>query len=216
MWNPQVDPHLPKPYGAETLADKRESKRALLEAMSLPVTPESLERPVVGMVSRLVDQKGFDLLAALSDELPGLGATFVLLGSGEPRYQELWKQLHDESPDRIGVWFGFNDRLAHLVEAGSDIFLMPSHFEPCGLNQMYSLRYGTVPVVRAVGGLDDTIENWNPRIGVGDRFQVQGVLARGPARRAPEGPGPLRAAEALAGSPAGRNVPRLLLGRFRG
>jgi starch synthase len=173
VWNPLADPHLPEPYGPDTLAAKRASKQALLAAMMMPVTPAMLKRPVVGIVSRMVDQKGFDLLAVLGDELLTFDATFVLLGSGEARYQEQWQALHDRAPDRVGVWFGFNDRLAHLVEAGSDLFLMPSHFEPCGLNQMYSLRYGTVPVVRAVGGLDDTIENWNPRTGAGTGFKFK-------------------------------------------
>jgi starch synthase len=173
VWDPERDPHLPKPYGPGSLAGKRASKRALLEAMSLPVTPAALARPIVGMVSRLVDQKGFDLLAALGEDLLGMDATFVLLGSGEPRYQEQWQALHGRAPDRVAVWIGFNERLAHLIEAGSDIFLMPSQFEPCGLNQMYSLRYGTVPVVRAVGGLDDTIENWNPRTKTGNGFKFE-------------------------------------------
>jgi starch synthase len=173
VWNPLTDPHLPEPYGPDTLTAKRASKRALLEAMTMPVTPAMLKRPLVGLVSRMVDQKGFDLLAALGDELLTLDATYVLLGSGEPRYQEQWQAMHDKAPDRVGVSFGFNDRLAHLIEAGSDVFLMPSHFEPCGLNQMYSLRYGTVPVVRAVGGLDDTIEHWNPRTGTGTGFKFR-------------------------------------------
>jgi starch synthase len=173
VWNPETDPHLPKGYGPNTLAGKRASKQALLEAMALPVTPATLKRPVVGIVSRMVDQKGFDLLAAVAEELPAMDATFVLLGSGELRYQAQWQALHDQAPDRVAVRFGFNDRLAHLIEAGSDFFLMPSHFEPCGLNQMYSLRYGTVPVVRAVGGLDDTIESWNPRAGTGTGFKFK-------------------------------------------
>ena len=102
-----------------------------------------------------------------------MDATFVLLGSGEPRYQAQWQALHEQVPDRLAVSFGFNDRLAHLIEAGADIFLMPSQFEPCGLNQMYSLKYGTVPVVRAVGGLDDTIEHWNPRTESGTGFKFK-------------------------------------------
>jgi starch synthase len=177
VWNPAADPYLPKPYGPESLADKVESKRAMLDAMGLPVTPATLRRPAVGLVSRLVDQKGFDLLAQMADQLTGIDATFVLLGTGEARYQALWQALHDGAPDRIGVWFGFNDRLAHLIEAGADIFLMPSRFEPCGLNQMYSLRYGTVPVVRAIGGLDDTIENWNARARKGNGFKFKDYTA---------------------------------------
>jgi starch synthase len=170
VWTPERDQYLPKPYGPDTLSEKGASKRALLEAMGLPVTKTVLARPVVGMVSRLVDQKGFDLLAALGDDLLGLDATFVLLGSGEARYQEMWQSLNERAPDRVGVRFGFDERIAHLIEAGSDLFLMPSRFEPCGLNQMYSLKYGTVPVVRAVGGLADTIDNWNPRTNAGTGF----------------------------------------------
>ena len=116
-----------------------------------------MERPLVGMVSRMVDQKGFDLIAAAAGQLSRLDAGFVVLGTGEARYQDLWRTLAARSPDRIGARIGFDERLAHLIEAGADIFLMPSRFEPSGLNQMYSLRYGTVPVVRAVGGLADTV-----------------------------------------------------------
>ena len=136
---------------------KAASKAAVLEEFSLPGDERTMERPLIGMISRMVDQKGFDLLAALADELATLGATFVVLGTGDPRYQDLWRHLAAEFPDRIAARIGFDERLAHLIEAGADIFLMPSRFEPCGLNQMYSLRYGTVPVVRRVGGLADTV-----------------------------------------------------------
>jgi starch synthase len=173
VWNPADDPYLPRPFGPNNLAAKQASRRALLEACGLPVTPEVLGRPVVGLVSRLVDQKGFDLLGALVDVLPTLRATFVLLGSGEARYEAMWRDLSARHPDRIAVTIGFNDRLAHLIEAGADIFLMPSRFEPCGLNQMYSLRYGTVPVVRATGGLDDTIDSWSARTGRGTGFKFR-------------------------------------------
>ena len=108
----------------------------------------------------MVDQKGFDLIAAAADDLLLLDASFVVLGTGEARYQDLWTRLAAAHPDRIGVRIGFDEPLAHLIEAGADIFLMPSRFEPCGLNQMYSLRYGTVPVVRAVGGLADTVTDY--------------------------------------------------------
>lgn len=173
VWNPATDPHLPVPYGPDTLAGKQASKRSLLETAGLPTTDTALARPVVGMVSRLVDQKGLDLLAALGEELLALEATFVVLGTGEPRYQEMWQTLRERAPERVGVRIGYDDHLAHLIEAGADIFLMPSKFEPCGLNQMYSLRYGTVPVVRAVGGLDDTVENWNPHTGAGTGFKFK-------------------------------------------
>ena len=170
-WNPAADPYLPEPYDADRLDGKQASKRALLERMGLPADAGAMARPLVGMVSRLVDQKGFDLLAALGERLLALDAAFVLLGSGEARYQEQWQALSARAPARVAVRIGFDEPLAHLIEAGADLFLMPSRFEPCGLNQMYSLRYGTVPVVRATGGLDDTIVNWSPRTGRGTGFK---------------------------------------------
>jgi starch synthase len=129
----------------------------VLEQYEIPADAAATARPLVGMISRMVDQKGLDLIAALVNELPRLDATFAVLGTGEERYQHFWTRLATRYPDRIGVRIGFDERLAHLIEGGADIFLMPSRFEPCGLNQMYSLRYGTVPVVRAVGGLADTV-----------------------------------------------------------
>jgi starch synthase len=111
----------------------------------------------------MVDQKGLDLIAAIDEELPALDASFVVLGTGDLHYQKMWTTLAAEYPDRIGVRIGFDEELAHLIEAGADIFLMPSQFEPCGLNQMYSMRYGTVPVVHAVGGLADTVRDYAPR-----------------------------------------------------
>jgi starch synthase len=118
----------------------------------------------------MVDQKGFDLFASLADELPELGAVFAVLGTGERRHQDLWRDLATKHPATIGVRIGFDEGLAHLIEGGSDIFLMPSRFEPCGLNQMYSLRYGTVPVVRATGGLQDTVRDVDPETGRGTGF----------------------------------------------
>jgi starch synthase len=172
-WNPEADPHIPEPYSAEDLTGKTVAKRALLAEYGLAAGPDALGRPVVGLISRLVDQKGFDLLARIADELPGLGATFVLLGSGDPRYEDLWRGLARRFPAHVAVRIGFDERLAHLIEAGSDLFLMPSRFEPCGLNQIYSLRYGTVPVVRATGGLDDTVENYDERTGDGTGFKFK-------------------------------------------
>jgi len=117
-----------------------------------------------------VDQKGFDLLQAAADQLPGLGASFVLLGTGDRRYEDLWRALARRFPDVMAAHIGFDEGLAHLIEGGSDIFLMPSQFEPCGLNQMYSLRYGTVPLVRATGGLYDTVRNYDAATGEGTGF----------------------------------------------
>ena len=169
-WDPSRDPNLPEAYSASNLEGKRASKHAVLDAFQLPQTDDTRARPLVGMISRLVDQKGFDLLAAIADELPRVGATFVLLGSGERRYEDLWLGLAARYPDRIAAKIGFDERLAHLIEGGADLFLMPSRFEPCGLNQMYSLRYGTVPLVRSTGGLSDTVENFDPLTGTGTGF----------------------------------------------
>jgi starch synthase len=157
QWDPARDPYLPGPFSMQDLSGKAASKAAVLEEFNLPAGSPTLDRPLIGMISRMVDQKGFDLLAALAGELATLDASFVVLGTGDPRYQDLWRHLAAEFPDRIAARIGFDERLAHLIEGGADIFLMPSRFEPCGLNQMYSLRYGTVPVVRSVGGLADTV-----------------------------------------------------------
>jgi starch synthase len=169
-WNPAADPHLPAPFDADHLEGKAAAKRALLELFGFPLTDAMLARPIIGMVSRMVDQKGLDLISAVAGELASLDATFVIVGTGEPRYQEMWRNLARWRPEQFGVFVGFDERRAHLVEGGADIFLMPSQFEPCGLNQMYSLRYGTVPVVRAVGGLVDTVKPHNPRNGQGTGF----------------------------------------------
>lgn len=163
VWDPASDVLLPAHFSVDDLSGKRTNKRALLERFRLPVGDDALGRPVIGIVSRLVDQKGFDLILAAADELMALDATWVVLGSGDPRYEAQFRALAQRHPSRIAVEIGFDDGLAHLIEAGADVFLMPSRFEPCGLNQMYSLRYGTVPVVRAVGGLDDTVRSYGTR-----------------------------------------------------
>ena len=170
QWDPERDLNLPVPFSASKMAGKVAAKRRVLEAFGLPRTPDIRRRPLVAMISRMVDQKGFDLLDQLSDALPALNASFVLLGSGEPRYEERWKQMAERHPNRVGVKIGFDDGLAHLVEGGADMFLMPSRFEPCGLNQMYSLRYGTVPIVRATGGLFDTVHDVDRATGRGTGF----------------------------------------------
>jgi starch synthase len=181
QWDPAHDPNLPEPYDAAHLEGKRAAKRALLERYQLAATSAALAKPVVGLISRLVDQKGFDLIADLADELPRLDCSFVLLGSGDRRYEDLWLALAARHPDRIGARIGFDEGLAHLIEAGADLFLMPSRFEPSGLNQMYSMRYGTLPLVRAVGGLADTVRNFNARTGEGtgfsfDEYSAQALL----------------------------------------
>ena len=169
-WDPARDTHLPRPFTAKALAGKAAAKAALLEAFGLPGGDEGLARPLVGIVSRLAGQKGFDLVAQVADELADLGPAFVVLGSGEARYEDMWRVLAARRPDRFGVRLGFDEHLAHLIEGGADMFLMPSRYEPCGLNQMYSLRYGTVPVVRATGGLVDSVAPWNAATKKGTGF----------------------------------------------
>jgi len=170
QWDPERDVHLPAPFSASYLEGKTGCKRAVLETYSIPVSEESMARPLVGMISRMVDQKGFDLIAGVSDRLPELDASFVVLGTGERRYEDMWRGLAARHPDRVGARIGFDEGLAHRIEGGADLFLMPSRFEPCGLNQMYSLRYGTVPLVRATGGLADTVRNYDSRTGQGNGF----------------------------------------------
>ena len=158
LWNAAGDPRLPRRYDEKTVTEgKRAAKRRLLQTLGLSADAAALRRPLIGMIARMVDQKGLDILAALGDELGHLDAGFAVLGTGEVRYQDFWLGLASRHPDRVGVRIGFDEALAHLIEGGADMFLMPSRFEPCGLSQMYSLRYGTVPIVRATGGLDDTV-----------------------------------------------------------
>jgi len=168
-WSPDRDTLIPVKYSAKNLAGKRECKLALLDEFKL--LKDNPNRPVLGIVSRFADQKGFDLIARIARELMQEDLLFTVLGTGERRYEELFRALATDFPGRVGAVIAYDNRLAHLVEAGADIFLMPSRYEPCGLNQIYSLRYGTVPVVRATGGLDDTIEPFNLQDGTGTGFK---------------------------------------------
>jgi starch synthase len=154
-WNPETDSYLPARYSAENLAGKRICKEQLLAEFGLPAS--AAKAPLIGIVSRLTRQKGADLIAEVAGEIVTAGFCLVALGNGEPEYEDVFRRMSAEYPDQIAVHIGFDNALAHRVEAGADLFLMPSRYEPCGLNQIYSLRYGTVPVVRATGGLDDTI-----------------------------------------------------------
>jgi starch synthase len=158
-WNPENDPHIKRQYSSRNLRGKDLCKQDLQEFYRLPVRAEI---PLFGIVSRLVDQKGLDILLEVLEALLRLDLQLVILGTGEPKYQQLLLELAQKYPAKLGVRIDFSDALAHRVEAGADFFLMPSKFEPCGLNQMYSLKYGTIPIVRATGGLDDTIEDFNP------------------------------------------------------
>jgi starch synthase len=170
VWNPEHDPAIAAPYGAADLSGKVACKKALLQTFDFP---PDLDTPVVGMISRLVDQKGFDLVAAALDRLLTLDVRFVILGSGYAPYEEYLTRLRATFPEKIGVRLGFDDALAHQIEAGSDCFLMPSRYEPCGLNQLYSLRYGTIPIVRATGGLRDSVEPFDAATGQGTGFVFQ-------------------------------------------
>jgi starch synthase len=168
-WDPARDPHLAAHFSREDLGGKARCKQALQLELGLPVRRDV---PVVAMVGRLAEQKGVDLVAAALHEIMNLEAQLVLLGSGRRDYEDLFERAARERPDRVAVRIGFDEGLAHRIEAGADLFLMPSRFEPCGLNQMYSLRYGTVPVVRAVGGLEDTVEDFDGhRRGTGFKFK---------------------------------------------
>jgi len=158
LWNPFTDPALAAPYAANRLAAKRINRLALQTEMGLEQTND---RPVFGVVSRLTEQKGHDLLLALGDALPELPAQLALLGSGDAKLQDGFLALAERWPGQVAVKLGFDETLAHRIEAGADCFLMPSRFEPCGLNQMYSLRYGTPPLVQATGGLADTVVDVN-------------------------------------------------------
>ncbi|MEQ1870426.1 MAG: glycogen synthase GlgA [Vicinamibacterales bacterium] len=159
QWDPATDAWLPSTFSRDDLTGKRDAKAIVLARYGLPADVVGLQRPLIGMISRMVDQKGLDLIEALGDELASMGASIVVLGTGDRRYEQWWRGLAARHGSTIGVQVGFDEGLAHLIEAGADMFLMPSRFEPCGLNQMYSLRYGTVPIVRRVGGLADTVRD---------------------------------------------------------
>lgn len=168
VWDPESDPELPAHFSIKDLAGKAECKRALLEQFHLPM---ELDRPIYASVTRLTSQKGVELIRQGAGDILASGGFFIGLGSGEKDSENFLQALRDYSPSRVGVYIGYNESLAHLIEAGADMFLMPSKFEPCGLNQMYSLRYGTVPIVRAVGGLDDTVQNWDAVSETGNGFK---------------------------------------------
>lgn len=155
-WSPEADKFIAAEYSVDDLSGKRECKRALLDEFGL--SSEDLGTPLIGIVSRFADQKGFDLIAEVAHQLAALDLRLVALGSGEERYERLFQNMAVTYPGKFAARIGYDNPLAHRIEAGSDMFLMPSRYEPCGLNQIYSLRYGTVPIVRATGGLDDTID----------------------------------------------------------
>ncbi len=168
VWNPATDMEIPAHFNLDDLSGKRECKRALLEEFSLPV---NVDRPILANITRLTAQKGIDLMMQIAGDVLETGAYIISLGSGEKRYEDFWQSLRNYAPQQVGIYRGYSEPLAHKIEAGADMFMMPSKFEPCGLNQMYSLRYGTVPIVRAVGGLDDTVQNFDAVNGTGNGFK---------------------------------------------
>ena len=170
-WNPETDPNLAANYSAKNLSGKLICKRELLREFGLDPN-EAATRPLIGIVSRFAAQKGFDLIAGIGEALANEDLSLIVQGSGDARYEKIFLDLAQTHPSRVGVRVVYDEALAHRIEAGSDMFLMPSRYEPCGLNQIYSLRYGTIPVVRATGGLDDTIEE-----GTGFKFQEYSGVA---------------------------------------
>ena len=167
VWNPGSDSLIPANYTAKNLAGKAVCKSGVLEELGLPQGGE----PLLGLVSRLTGQKGMSLLAETLDGLLDNNVKLAMLGAGSPDHENYFRALAARRPDRVAAVIGYDERLAHRIEAGSDIFLMPSIYEPCGLNQMYSLRYGTPPVVRATGGLNDTVTEYSPATGEGNGFK---------------------------------------------
>ena len=168
-WSPQTDKLAAAKYSPQDLSAKAKCKQDLLAAFG--VTNGDTRLPVIGIVSRFAAQKGFDLIAQIMDRLAREEMIVVALGTGDKPYEELFLRLNKRFPNRIAVKVAYDNAIAHKIEAGADMFLMPSRYEPCGLNQIYSLKYGTVPIVRATGGLDDTIEPWNARTGRGTGFK---------------------------------------------
>jgi starch synthase len=170
-WSPEVDPLIAQNYSIHDMAGKMACKKDILAQFKLP--EENLDRPLAGIISRFVDQKGFDLFADIAEELARENISIIAFGTGQSAYEKMFKGFAEKHPDKVAVKIGFDNTLAHRIEAGSDIFLMPSRFEPCGLNQIYSLRYGTVPVVRATGGLDDTVQDYDPSNNQGTGFKFE-------------------------------------------
>ncbi|MEN6614948.1 MAG: glycogen synthase GlgA [Syntrophorhabdus sp.] len=168
-WNPEIDKYIPAKFSSDNLGNKAACKKALQQAFNLPVAPGV---PIAATISRLADQKGFDLISSAMEEMAATKMQYVILGTGERKYHDLLTELAKKFPGSLSVKIAYDNALAHLMEAGSDLFLMPSQYEPCGLNQLYSLRYGTVPVVRGVGGLEDTIIDYTdfPETGTGFKF----------------------------------------------
>jgi starch synthase len=168
-WSPQTDKFIAAKFSPQDLSGKAKCKQDLLASFGISAAETKL--PVIGIVSRFAAQKGFDLISQVADRLAREDMIIVALGAGDKPYEEMFLRLNKQFPNKIAVKVAYDNALAHKIEAGSDMFLMPSRYEPCGLNQIYSLKYGTVPIVRATGGLDDTIEPWDARTGKGTGFK---------------------------------------------
>ncbi len=168
-WSPQTDKFIVAKYSPQDLSGKQKCKQDLLNAFG--VTDADPALPVIGIVSRFAAQKGFDLIAQIMDRLAREKMIVVVLGTGDKTYEDMFQRLQKQFPNKIAIKVAYDNVIAHKIEAGADMFLMPSRYEPCGLNQIYSLKYGTVPIVRATGGLDDTIEPWDARTGKGTGFK---------------------------------------------
>jgi starch synthase len=171
-WNPESDHNIAAHYTPDDLSGKAACRRDLLHAFGLENV--AAETPILGIVSRFATQKGFDLIAQAADQIASENLIVIAIGTGEPYYEQLFRELQARYPAKFSVKIQYDESLAHKVEAGADIFLMPSRYEPCGLNQIYSLKYGTVPVVRATGGLDDTIQEWDQEAKTGTGFKFYG------------------------------------------
>jgi starch synthase len=168
-WNPENDPLIPVHFSAQDLSGKEKCKELLKEQLNLPQSPGRI--PLIGIVSRLADQKGFDLIEESIREIMALNLQLAVLGTGQEKYMSLFQSIASRYPEKVAVRLSFDNELAHWIEAGCDMFLMPSKYEPCGLNQLYSMRYGTIPIVRATGGLADTVADDSNGEGTGFSFQ---------------------------------------------
>ncbi len=173
QWSPEIDRYIPRKYTVDAIEFKHDSKTALNRMLNL----DDSDAPIMGIVTRLTRQKGIDLIIEAVSRIISMGFKFVLLGSGDKSYEEKIRKLADRYKRRCSVKIGFDNSLAHLIEAGADMYVMPSLYEPCGLNQMYSLKYGTVPIVRATGGLNDTIVEYEPSAEKGNGFRFRGQSA---------------------------------------
>ncbi len=176
-WDPARDRFIPKPYSPHKRAHKKLCLDVLRDDLNLPHPPKSEPVPLVGMVTRMTAQKGLDLLAEALDAIIALNLQLVMLSSGDPALERIFREAERRHPERMRVIFGFDESLAHRIQAGANMFLMPSRFEPCGLTQMYALKYGTVPVVRATGGLRDTVTEFDPKTMAGNGFVFEPYTA---------------------------------------